>query len=118
MKIITAFTLAVVFGLLVSCAATPRAMDMEMTQAIQSAKTRSDHEALAKHYEDAAKDQQLKADEHKKLLATYDSNSLISPDRLANIKRQHEALIRAYEQAAAADMNIAKVHHEMAAATN
>lgn len=116
MKIITSFALAVVFGLLVSCAATPRAMDMDMTRTIQSAKTPSDHEALAKHYEDAAKENQRKADEHKQSLSTYDSNPLISPDRLANIKRQHEALIRGYEQAVAADMNMANVHREMAAA--
>ena len=35
------------------------------------ATTRSDHDALAKHYEDAAKEMQAKAEEHKKMLAQY-----------------------------------------------
>ena len=35
---------------------------MDMTQAVQNAKTRSDHEALAKHYEEAAKVMQDEAD--------------------------------------------------------
>lgn len=47
---------------------------MDMTQAVQSAKTRSDHENLAKHYQDAAKEMQAKAAVHKKLLAQYEAN--------------------------------------------
>lgn len=56
-------------ALLASCSINPH--PMEMSQAIQSAKTHADHEALATHYEDAAKQMRAKADEHKKLLAQY-----------------------------------------------
>jgi hypothetical protein len=34
---------------------------MDMTQAVQSARTRRDHENLAKYYEEAAKEVQAKA---------------------------------------------------------
>ena len=50
---------------------------MDMTQAVQSAKTSSDHETLAKHYDESAKDMQAKVDEHKKLLAQYEGNKAI-----------------------------------------
>jgi hypothetical protein len=44
---------------------------MDMTQAVQSASSKADHEALAEHYEETAAEMQLKVDEHKKLLAQY-----------------------------------------------
>ena len=69
MKTITSLVLVAAFGLLASCTINPHSMDM--TQAVQSAKTRSDHDALAKHYEDAAKEMRAKAEEHKKMLAQY-----------------------------------------------
>jgi hypothetical protein len=67
LKTIVSLALIPMFGLLGSCTINPHSMDM--TQAVQSAKTRSDHESLAKHYEDAAKEMQAKAAEHKKMLA-------------------------------------------------
>lgn len=59
-------------SLLASCTMNPHPMDM--TQAVQSAKTRSDHDDLAKHYEAAAKEMQVKVEEHKKLLVRYEAN--------------------------------------------
>ena len=56
MKTIISLAVIAIFALLGSCTINPHSMDM--TQAIQSAKTRSDQESLAKHYEDAAKDMQ------------------------------------------------------------
>ena len=66
MKTITSLALVAMLSLLGSCTINPHSMDM--TQAVQSARTRSDHESLAKHYDDAAKDMQATATEHKKSL--------------------------------------------------
>ena len=53
MKTIGYLAIVAGFGLLVSCSINPHPMDM--TQAVQNARTRNDHEALAQHYEDVAK---------------------------------------------------------------
>jgi len=88
---------------------------MDMTQAVQNAKTRGDHEALAKHYEDAAKEMQIKVEEHKQLLRQYEANRVPWKNYIGNYATQHGALIRNYEQAAAANMSIAQSHRQMAA---
>ena len=75
MKTITSLVLVAIFGLLVSCTINPHPMDM--IQAVQQAKTRSDQEDLAKHYEDAAKEMQATADEHKKMLTQYEANKAL-----------------------------------------
>jgi len=112
-KTITSFALVAVLGLLVSCTINP--MDMDMTQAVQSAKTRSDHDALAKHYEDAAKQMQLKADEHKKLLAQYQAKKGLYGKQAQSLISHCQGLIRIYEQAATENMEMAKSHRELAA---
>ena len=47
MKTIIAIAAAAFMGVLSSCTINPHQMDM--TQAVQSARTRTDHESLAKH---------------------------------------------------------------------
>ena len=116
MKMITSFALVAVFGLLVSCGTiSPHPMDM--TQAVQSAKTRADHEALAKHYEDAAKEMQVKVEEHKQLIARYEAVANIPVYRpyITSFRNPHQALARIYEQAVAENMSMAKTHRQMAA---
>ena len=71
MKTITSVALVAIFALIGSCTINPHSMDM--TRAVQSATTRGDHENLAKHYEDAAKEMQAQAAEHKKMLAQYEA---------------------------------------------
>ncbi len=113
MKTVTYFALVAVFGLLVSCAINPMAMDM--TQSVQSAKTRSDHDALAKHYEDAAKEMQAKADEHKKLLAQYEARKSLYGKQAQSLISHCQGLVRIYEQAAKENIGMAQSHREMAA---
>jgi hypothetical protein len=72
MKRMVSLAILALSGLLASC--TINSHPMDMTQAVQNAQTRSDHEALARHYEDVAKEMQGKADEHKKVLAHYERN--------------------------------------------
>ena len=102
------------WGLLASCTVNPHPMDM--TEAIQNARTRSDHEALARHYEDAAKEMQLKADEHRKLLAQYEAkNALYDGRHNQNLVSHCQRLVNIYEQAAAGNRSMAQSHREMAA---
>jgi hypothetical protein len=88
---------------------------MDMTQAVQSAKTGSDHESLARHYEDAAKDMQAKAAEHKKLLAQYETNKSLYGKQASSLISHCQGLVRIYEQAAAENMSMVESHRQMAA---
>jgi hypothetical protein len=88
---------------------------MDMTQAVQTAKTASEHEALARHYEDAAKDMRAKANEHKKMLAYYEARKDLIRKHAQNLISHCQGLIRIYEQAANENLSMAKSHHELAA---
>lgn len=99
-------------GLLSACAEMdPHPMDM--SQAIQDAKTKADHEALAEHYEAAAKDMQLKVDEHKKLLSKYESHAYLYGKQAENLKAHCRRLITIYENAVDANMSMAEMHRQM-----
>ncbi len=90
---------------------------MDMTQAIQDAKTSADHEELAKHYEDTAKKMQLKAEEHKKRLERYKSKSHIYGKQAEFLQDHCKNLINIYEQAVEANQSMADSHRKMAAET-
>ncbi len=113
MKTLTALMLVASLGFLGSCAINPHPMDM--TQAVQSAKTRSDHDSLAKHYDDAAKDMQAKAAEHKKLLAQYEANKGFYGKQASSLISHCQGLIRVYEQAAKDNLGMVEAHRQMAA---
>ena len=127
MKTAVYLAIAVAFGLLISCSVAPHPMDM--TQAIQSAKTRDDHEALAKHYEDAAREFREKAEEHKKRLARYEAIAATENpfrsrigERDSTYSKQAPSLIshcrnlvQLYEQAAAQNTAMAKAYRDIAA---
>ena len=113
MKTGTPFGLVAVFGLLVSCAIGPHPMDM--TAAVQSANSPSDHEALARHYEDAAKDMQAKAEEHTKSLAEYKARRSVYGKQGESLISHCQNLVRIYEQAAAENRSMAESHRQMAA---
>lgn len=113
MKILTTFALAASLGLLASCSINPHSMDM--TQAVQSARTRADHENLAKHYEDAAKEMQATAANHKQMLARYEANRGLYGKQAQSLISHCQGLVRIYEQAAAENMSMADSHRQMAA---
>jgi len=101
-----------VAGLLAACAEmNPHPMDM--SQAVQNASSKADHEALAKHYEEAAKDLQLKVEEHKKLLSQYQSKSYIYGKQADTLISHCRMLINAYEKAAEANLSMAAMHRQM-----
>lgn len=88
---------------------------MDMSQAIEDAKTAADHEALAKHFEEVAKRMQLKAQKHEKLLEKYETKAHIY-GRLGDRLQEHsKILIRSYQDAAQANMEMAQSHRSMAA---
>jgi hypothetical protein len=83
---------------------------MDMTQAVQSAKTASGHEALANHYEEAANDMQAKAAKHKQMLAQYEANKNLYAKQASSLISHCQGLVRIYEQAATENQNMADSH--------
>jgi endonuclease III len=112
MKTQLLITLLLAFGLLSACSEmNPHPMDM--TQAVQNAETKADHQALAEHYEEAAKEMQLKVDEHKKLLDQYESKSYLYGRQAEDLKAHCRRLIEVYEKAAEANLSMAKLHRQL-----
>jgi hypothetical protein len=112
MKTQLLITLLLAFGLLSACSEmNPHPMDM--TQAVQNAETKADHQALAEHYEEAAKEMQLKVDEHKKLLEQYESKSYLYGRQAEDLKAHCLRLIEVYEKAAEENLRMAKLHRQM-----
>jgi hypothetical protein len=110
------FTALSLIGLLAACAPMSANVIEESAAshtAIQNATTLSDHYALAKHFEDAAKAMQAKAEEQKALLEQYEKVHLYGWQS-HNLKSRTLALIRKYEQAAQSNMREATSHREMA----
>jgi len=87
---------------------------MDMTQAVQNAKTASDHDALAKHYEDAAKEMRAKAADHKKMLAQYEAKKSLYGRQAQTMISHCQGLVRIDEQAAAENVGMAESHRQMA----
>jgi hypothetical protein len=86
----------------------------EIRAAIQKATTRSDHEAVAKYYENAALQMQAKVQEEKELLEQYKNKSYLYGRQAQDLQSHTAALIRRHEQTAAADMKEAALHRQMA----
>jgi septal ring factor EnvC (AmiA/AmiB activator) len=99
-------------GLLAACAEM-KPHPMDMSQAVQNAKSKADHEALAQHYEEAAKEMQLKVEEHKKLLSQYQSESYLYGKQAEDLKAHCQRLINVYEKAAEENLSMAKMHRQM-----
>ncbi len=112
MKTKLLISLFIIFGLVAACAErNPHPMDM--SQAVQNAKTEADHESLAQHYEEAAKEMQAKVDEHKRLLSQYESKGYYYGRQAEDLKAHCRGLINAYEKAAEENLEMAKLHRQM-----
>lgn len=112
MKTKLLISLLLTLGLLAACAEmNPHPMDM--SHAVQNAKSKADHEALAQHYEEAAKEMQLKVEEHKKLLSQYQSESYLYGRQAEDLKAHCQRLINVYEKAAEENLIMAKLHRQM-----
>jgi len=101
-------------GLLTSCAEyDPHSIDMD--QAVHNAKSKADHEALAQHYEEVAKEMQFKVEEHKKILSQYEREPWLWGRQAIGFDVHCKNLIRIYSQAAEENLEMAKMHRELAA---
>ncbi|MEI8573868.1 MULTISPECIES: hypothetical protein [Methylomonas] len=106
--VVTSLTLGVLSG----CQQNPHPMDM--SAAIQSAKTKDDHESLATHFEQNAKDAEVKVEEHKKLLQQYKQHSYLYGKQSEMFFEHCQSLINSYQKAVDANTAMAKMHHQMA----
>ena len=86
----------------------------EIRAAVQKATTRSDHEAVAKYYENAATQMQAKVKEEKELLERYENKSYLYGRQAQDLQSHTAALIRRHEQTVAADMQEAALYRQMA----
>jgi Skp family chaperone for outer membrane proteins len=86
----------------------------EIRAAARNATTRSDHEAVAKYYEDAATQMQAKVKEQKELLEQYQDKSYLYGRQAQDLQSHTEALVRNYEQAATTNIQEAALHRQMA----
>ncbi|MGH8578761.1 MAG: hypothetical protein ACREVK_01105 [Gammaproteobacteria bacterium] len=82
-----------------------------MEQAIENAKTKADHEALAAHFEQEAKMMKDKAEEHLRMAKAYGALR----HKAASTFGQHcEAVASQYEAAATENLALAKLHRQLA----
>ena len=106
-------------GLLASlstgAAATHLSVDTpDIRTAAQNAKTRSDHEAIARYYEEAAAQMKAKLEEKKALLEQYENKSYLYGRQAQDLQSHTAALVRDYEETVSEDMREATLHRQMA----
>ena len=86
----------------------------EIRAAAQNATTRSDHEAVAKYYEDAATQMQAKVEEQKELLEHYEDKSYLYGRQAQDLQSRTTALVRHYEKTVKTHIQEAALHRQMA----
>ena len=86
----------------------------EIRAAAQNATTRSDHEAVAKYYEDAAIQMQAKVKEQKDLLDQYENKSYLYGRQAQDLQANTDALIRKLEYTVKTNIQEAALHRQMA----
>jgi hypothetical protein len=105
----------IAFGALLSIAGTRilAAEDFDLDKAIATAKTPTDHEAIAAYFDKEAAEAQAKADNHAKMEEAYKKLGA------ALVEKQHldehcDKLSAGYAQAAKENRALAKAHRDMA----
>ncbi len=85
----------------------------DIRTAAQNAKTRSDHEAIARYYEEAAAQMKAKLAEQKALLEQYENKSYLYGRQAQDLQSHTAALVRDYEETVSEDMREATLHRQM-----
>lgn len=86
----------------------------DIDKMIAGAKTESDHEALAAHYEAEAKALEAKAADHEEMRKAYERAGRYPAAKGGGV--QHcNSLVLKYREAAQENRELAKMHHELAA---
>ncbi len=112
------FFAALSIGLLAACAQMnphEAIQNPAIHKTAQNARTRSDHDALSRDFEGAAKKMQTKAAEQKKLLDHYEEKGYLYGRQAQDLKSHTAALVRKYEQTAEENIKKAALHRLMAA---
>lgn len=112
MKASVFFTILVALALSACAHIDPHPMDM--SSAVRNAKTKADHNALARHYQAAADAMRAQAQEQKSCLAEYREHGYYYGRETEDLKEHTKALVRVYEEAAESNIGMAKAHREMA----
>ena len=86
----------------------------DVDAASRNAVTRSDHEAVARYYDNAAVETQAKAHEQKRLLEQYENKSYLYGRAAQDMLAHTYALARKYEKEAQANTREAALHRQMA----
>ena len=110
MVMVTAMAAVLVFG----AVPVQAAEDEPTPAAIQGAKTRSEHTAIADAYEKEAVEMRQKATDHKAMIASYEK----APGYLkakSGLVQHCRSLISSYEKAAKDADQMAKMHRDLAA---
>ena len=91
------------------------AENFNIDSAVQSAKTKSDHESVATYYEDAAEEARVKASEQQALLEEYENKGYLYGRNAEDMKARASAAFHKYEKAAQASNKEAALHRQLAA---
>lgn len=86
----------------------------DVDAASRNAATRSDHEAVARYYDNAAVETQAKAYEQKRLLEQYENKSYLYGREAQDMLAHTYALARKYEKEAQANTREAALHRQIA----
>lgn len=99
---------------LAGCASGPNAPSPDLMQRIESARTRGDHEALAKHYDGEVAKARATAENHRKMAKSYQGN-LAGGRGGASMPAHCNAIVRSHESIAAEYEGMAAAHRQLAA---
>jgi hypothetical protein len=81
---------------------------------IATAKTASDHEAIANYYKQQAAEARSKADMHKKMAEQYSMSGIGNQATKTHFHQHCETLVRSYQTQAGEFDALAKAHQDMA----
>ncbi|SEL34849.1 hypothetical protein [Nitrosovibrio tenuis] len=111
------FFAALSLGFLASCAQMSpleAVQNPTIRKASQNARTRSDHDALTKYFENAASEMQAKAEEQRKLLEHYEEKSYLYGREAQDLISHTTALVRKYGETAQENRKEAAAHRQLA----
>ena len=91
------------------------AAETSIDKMIATAKTASDHEAIANYYKQQAAEARSKADMHKKMAEQYSMSGIGNQATKTHFHQHCEALVRSYQTQANEFDALAKAHQDMAA---
>ena len=91
------------------------AEEMSIEKMIATAKTASDHEAIANYYKQQATDARSKVAMHQKMAEQYSMSGIGNQATKTHFHQHCEALIRSYQTEANEYDALAKAHQDMAA---